>query len=77
MNGVAGGGDRAATTTLNPEMALVGMGFSADGARAYVEMAEAFNDGVINGIETRSTENSTPTSRQDFAKVFAAAYNAG
>lgn len=59
------------------EKAFLAMGVSPDCARSYVEMAKAFNDGIIKGVEARSGENTTPTSLEDFAGVFAAAYNAG
>lgn len=58
------------------EKALTGMGFSPDAARTYSEMAKAFNDGIVKGQEPRSKDNTTPTSIEVFAKVFAAVYNA-
>jgi hypothetical protein len=59
------------------EKAMTQMGISPDGARAYVEMARGFNDGIIVGVEPRSSETTTPTSLEDFAGTFAAAYSAG
>ena len=58
------------------EKAMTQMGISPDGARTYVEMAKGFNEGIIIGVEPRSPENTTPTSLEDFAGTFAAAYNA-
>jgi uncharacterized protein YbjT (DUF2867 family) len=58
------------------EKALLGLGFSPDGARTYLEMAKAFNEGLLRGEEARSADNTTPTSIEEFAKTFAAVYNA-
>jgi uncharacterized protein YbjT (DUF2867 family) len=51
------------------EKALVDMGFSADVAKLFIEMSQAFNDGLINTPRTR--ENTTDTPFEDFAEVFA------
>jgi hypothetical protein len=45
-----------------------------DTARAFVEMYRAFNDGLLRPTEPRSAANTTPTSFEEFAKIFAAAY---
>jgi uncharacterized protein YbjT (DUF2867 family) len=58
------------------EKALTAMGFSPDGARSYSEMGRALNDGIVTAQEPRSKDNTTPTSIEDFSKVFAAVYNA-
>jgi uncharacterized protein YbjT (DUF2867 family) len=58
------------------EKALTSMGFSPDGARSYSEMGRAFNEGIVEALEKRSKENTTPTSMEDFSKVFAAVYSA-
>ncbi len=58
------------------EKAMIGMGLSADVARAFVEMYRAFNEGVIRPTEARSPVNTTPTSFEAFAKTFAAVYAA-
>lgn len=50
-------------------------GLSADAARAIAEMYYAMNEGAIHPNEPRSPENTTPTSIEDFAPVFAAVYN--
>jgi len=48
------------------------MGFSADVSRLFIEMNKALNDGLY-GVN-RTTENTTPTSIEEFAEVFAHAY---
>lgn len=58
------------------EDAVKGMmqaGLSADVARSFVEMSRAMNDGKIFHYE-RTPENTTPTTIEQFSKVFAAAY---
>jgi uncharacterized protein YbjT (DUF2867 family) len=51
------------------EKALVEMGFSADVAGLFIEMSKAFNEGLIDTPRTR--ENTTTTSLEDFAIMFA------
>jgi uncharacterized protein YbjT (DUF2867 family) len=56
------------------ERGLVAMGLSADMSRIYVEMSRAFNDSLIK-YEQRTTENTTPTSFEEFCDdVFVPAY---
>jgi uncharacterized protein YbjT (DUF2867 family) len=51
---------------------LLGAGFSASVADAYIEMYTAFNDGRIQGTMSRNTSNTTPTTLEEFAReVFA------
>jgi uncharacterized protein YbjT (DUF2867 family) len=51
------------------EKALVGMGFSIDIARLFVEMSKAINERLI--METpRTEENTTETSFEEFAEIF-------
>ncbi|MCI0612549.1 NAD(P)H-binding protein, partial [bacterium] len=57
------------------EKGMVQGGLSADIAEKYVEMYRSFNDGVIKPIP-RKPENITPTTIEQFAKIFADAYNA-
>lgn len=57
--------------------ALTGFGLSADVARLYAEMARAFNEGRIQSVEGRGPRNTTPTSIEQFAEVWAGAYRAG
>jgi len=56
--------------------AMVGMGFSEPLADVFLEMQKAMNDGRVGAREKRSATNQTPTTLEDFAKTFAAAYNA-
>ena len=51
------------------------MGFSADVARLFTEMTRGFNEGHVKPMTGRSKENTTPTSIEEFAVSFAAAYN--
>jgi uncharacterized protein YbjT (DUF2867 family) len=56
---------------------LLGAGFSASVADAYVEMYTAINDGRIQSTMSRNTSNTTPTTLEEFAReVFAPAYQA-
>ncbi len=55
------------------ERALIGMGISPSMARTYMEMSRAFNEGLIRKVK-RTAENTTPTSFEEFAEVFADAY---
>jgi uncharacterized protein YbjT (DUF2867 family) len=57
------------------EKAMLGMGLSASVAKGFIEMNRAFNEGVIQLNEKRSAANTTPTSIEEFAKQFAAAYS--
>lgn len=56
--------------------AMVRMGLSPDVARAFIEMYQAFNDGIVRPTEPRSAANTTPTLFEEFAKTFAAVYAA-
>lgn len=58
------------------EGAMIKTGMSRDVARAFVEMYRAFNDGLLCPSEPRSAANTTPTSFDAFAAIFAAAYAA-
>ena len=56
---------------------LLGAGFSASAADAYVEMYTAINDGRIQSTVRREASNTTPTTLEEFARqVFAPAYQA-
>jgi uncharacterized protein YbjT (DUF2867 family) len=58
------------------EQALAQMGFSAKKAAVYIEMFQAINAGLLAAQESRSPENSTPTSFEKFVRdVFAPAYH--
>jgi len=57
------------------EQTLVQMGLSAKTAAYLIEMFQGFNNGIVAGLEPRSTANTTPTSMETFVKeVFAPAY---
>jgi uncharacterized protein YbjT (DUF2867 family) len=56
------------------EQALRGMGASMDSARSLIEMDRALNEGRVRALETRTAANTTPTSFEQFAKIFAAVY---
>lgn len=57
--------------------ALLGAGFSASMADAFVEMETAFNEGRIQATVNRDESNTTPTTFEEFAReVFAPAYHA-
>ena len=56
------------------EKGLIAAGISADVSKAYVELQKALNDGLITGLK-RDAENTTPTTLEQFASVFAAAYD--
>jgi hypothetical protein len=49
-------------------------GFSADAAASMVELYRALNEGLVKPTAPRSAENTTPTSIEEFARVFAAVY---
>jgi len=51
------------------EKALVGMGFSSDVARLFVEMTKAINERMIMDI-SRTEENTTETSLEEFSEIF-------
>jgi uncharacterized protein YbjT (DUF2867 family) len=55
--------------------ALVQMGMSEPMANLLLEMTQAMNAGKMHALETRSPQNTTPTSYETFAaEVFAPAY---
>jgi uncharacterized protein YbjT (DUF2867 family) len=57
------------------EQTLVQMGLSAKTAAYLIEMFQGFNNGIVAGLEPRSTANTTATSMETFVKeVFAPAY---
>ena len=51
------------------EKALIGMGFSADVSRLFIEMSKALNDQLIMDIP-RTKENTTETPFEEFAEIF-------
>jgi uncharacterized protein YbjT (DUF2867 family) len=57
------------------QQVLTQLGLSPSGAALYIEMYKAINAGVLAPLETRSPENTTPTSIERFVQdVFAPAY---
>jgi len=52
------------------ELALAGMGFSADVSRLLVEMSKAINEGIIMNTP-RTKKNTTETPFEEFAEIFA------
>ena len=57
--------------------AMVDMGISPNLSSLYIEMSTALNAGLFAVNRPRTAENSTPTSIEDFAEIFAEAYAAG
>ncbi|MFA7403911.1 MAG: NmrA family NAD(P)-binding protein [Pelobacteraceae bacterium] len=55
---------------------MVAMGISPDTSRLFVEMSRALNDGLFAVNRPRTAENTTPTALEEFAEVFAAAFDA-
>jgi len=49
-------------------------GFSADAAASMIELYRALNEGRVQPTAPRAAENTTPTSIEEFARVFAAIY---
>jgi len=58
------------------EKGMVAMGLTADLSRLYIEMSRALNDGLFAVSIPRTKENTTPTTFESFADLFAAAYQA-
>jgi len=58
------------------QQALTQLGVPPKGAAMYIEMYKAINAGVLVPLETRSPNNTTPTSFESFVQdVFVAAYH--
>jgi uncharacterized protein YbjT (DUF2867 family) len=58
------------------EKGMVAMGLTPDMSRLYIEMSQALNDGLFAVNIPRTRENTTPTSIEEFADVFAKIYRA-
>lgn len=54
--------------------AMVGMGFSPSIAENFVELSRGFNDREVFRAKSRDAKNTTPTSIEEFSKIFASAY---
>jgi len=52
------------------------MGLTPDMSRLYIEMSKALNDGLFAVGVGRTMENTTPTSIEEFADLFAEIYGA-
>jgi hypothetical protein len=52
------------------------MGISPDVSRLFMAMSRALNEGLFAVNRPRTAENTTPTSIEAFAEVFAAAFEA-
>jgi uncharacterized protein YbjT (DUF2867 family) len=55
--------------------AMVGAGLSQSVAASFVEMNKAFNEGSLGKVE-RNASNTTPTTIEEFAQVFAKVFQA-
>jgi uncharacterized protein YbjT (DUF2867 family) len=58
------------------EKGMVGMGLTPDMSKLYTEMSKALNDGLFAVNIPRTRENTTSTSIEEFAGVFAKIYGA-
>ena len=56
------------------EKGMVAMGLTPDMSKLYIEMSKALNDGLFAVNIPRTRENTTPTSIEEFAGVFAKIY---
>ena len=56
------------------EKGMVAMGLTPDMSKLYIEMSKALNDGLFAVNIPRTKENTTPTSIEEFAGVFAKIY---
>lgn len=54
---------------------MVGMGLPRPIAEMYIELTRALNKGLLRHRQPRGANNTLPTSIEDFAQVFSAAYN--
>jgi uncharacterized protein YbjT (DUF2867 family) len=50
------------------------IGFSSSVTESYIEMIDAINSGTFN-LEIRNTQSTTPTTLEEFSKIFAHVYN--
>jgi uncharacterized protein YbjT (DUF2867 family) len=59
------------------ERALLGMGISASGTSTMLGLYRGINDGLVVATEERSPENTTATTFEEFAQLFAEVYAGG
>jgi uncharacterized protein YbjT (DUF2867 family) len=57
--------------------AMIAKGLSPNVADELNELSQSANEGRITGTESRTRENTTPTTIEEFAEEFAAIYRAG
>jgi hypothetical protein len=63
----------AQASSADAEKGMCAAGISAGVAQSFIEMYQAFNDGRIV-MPARNAGNTTPTTLETFATVFAAAF---
>jgi uncharacterized protein YbjT (DUF2867 family) len=56
------------------EKAMVSMGLSPDVAHHMIELNQSINEGIFKPTQARESQNTTKTSIEEFAKIFAAAF---
>jgi uncharacterized protein YbjT (DUF2867 family) len=56
------------------EKGMLTMGFTPDVARLFIEMSTALNEGLFATGRPRTAENTTPTTMEEFAEIFALAF---
>jgi uncharacterized protein YbjT (DUF2867 family) len=61
-------------TYLDTEKGMIESGLSPDISRLFIEMSRALNNGLFAVKRPRTIENTTPTSIEEFAYTFAAAF---
>jgi uncharacterized protein YbjT (DUF2867 family) len=57
------------------EKAFIGFGFSPSVAGAFIEFQKSMNEGLIVEKNIRNADTTTPTTLEEFSKIFAALYN--
>jgi uncharacterized protein YbjT (DUF2867 family) len=58
------------------EKAMVESGLSQDAARSFIELQRGINGGIVIAGAQRTAENTTETTFEEFAGIFAAVYSA-
>ena len=57
--------------------AMLAQGMTASVVDELIELTRSANEGLLKPLESRSAENTTPTTIEEFAETFAALYHAG
>lgn len=65
--------DMRSSLLKNGKKAMMEIGMSEDAAEQLVELSQAISEGVLAVNQPRTTENTTQTSIEEFADVFAGA----